>query len=798
MDSFTAITLAIFLPFVFAGLIPFAHKILKQHIGWFAVAVALISFLLIAKVAPIIVNGDTVNGAVPWLPSIGVEFSIYVDGLSLLIGFLASGIGVIIISYSNGYMSQKEDLPRYYKWLLLFMGSMIGMVFSANTIQLFIFWELTSITSFMLIGYWRDKPESIYGATKSLVLTASGGLVMFAGFLLLSSITGTFDIPTILHSESLISAIHEHKFFLLTLTLIFIGAAAKSAQGPFYIWLPNAMEAPTPVSAFLHSATMVKAGIYLVARIHPIFSGTDAWFYLVAGTGMATMVVAGFLAFRQTDIKAILAYSTISQLGYIMTMYGYTTHNEPGIGVAAATFHLLNHATFKACLFLVAGIVAHEATTRDIRKLGGLRREMPITFIIASIGALSMAGVPPLNGFLSKEMFYESSIEMGAALGSPYTILIPAIAVLGGVFTFAYSIKLIDGIFLGKRHEEELPHHIHDPGATMLIPAAFLAFLVILFGLVPSIPVHNIVEPTTAGILLEDVELHVKLWHGFTTSLFMTIFTFIIGLLVYSKYDAIATWQDRFNVRHPRISINYYYDRAVENAMSNAYRASSILQSGNIKTYMISLLIFMVAMATIPVATVIITGADMIPPDFNFNINLNFGSAPYEALLMLLIALAAIAVALLPAYLPAIVALSLLGYMIAILFIYLKAPDLALTQILIETLLTIIFLIAIVKIPQKFKEVIPRSTMVRDIVISSVVASTVFIMLINATQGIVPPFESLSHYFLEKSLPLAGAYNVVNVIIVDFRGYDTLGEISVLCLTALGGYNLIQSRGAKK
>ncbi|MCL7411870.1 MAG: DUF4040 domain-containing protein [Methanosarcinaceae archaeon] len=791
MDSFNAIALAIFLPFIFAGLIPLANKVFKQYIGWFAVAGALTIFLLIAKVAPIIIHGDTVSGGVSWLPSVGLEFSIYADGLSMLIGFLASGIGVIIMSYSNGYMSQKEDLPRYYKWLLLFMGSMIGMVFSANTIQLFIFWELTSITSFMLIGYWRNKPESIYGATKSLVLTASGGLVMFAGFLLLSSITGTFDIPTILHSESLISAIHEHKFFLLTLTLIFIGAAAKSAQGPFYVWLPNAMEAPTPVSAFLHSATMVKAGIYLVARIHPIFSGTDAWFYLVAGTGMATMVVAGFLAFRQTDIKAILAYSTISQLGYLMTMYGYTTQHEPGIGVAAATFHLLNHATFKACLFLVAGIVAHEASTRDIRKLGGLRREMPITFIIASIGALSMAGIPPLNGFLSKEMFYESSIEMGAAIGSPYTILIPAIAVLGGVFTFAYSIKLIDGIFLGKRHDDELPNHIHDPGATMLIPAAFLAFLVILFGLVPSIPVHNIVEPTTAGILLEHVELHVKLWHGFTPSLFMTMFTFIIGLLVYSKYDAIATWQDRFNERHSAVSINYHYDAVVNNARSSAHKISAIIQPGTVKTYMSAVLALIVVLVFIPI---VLLGANIIPHTLNFNFNI----APYEILLMLLMVIAAIAATILPGYLPAIIALSALGYMVSMLFIYLKAPDLALTQVLVETLSTIIFLLAIVKIPQKFKETISKTTFARDAIISVAIASTVFIMLINATQGIVSPFESLSHYFIENSLSLAGGHNIVNVIIVDFRGYDTLGEISVLCLAALGVYNLIHSRSEEK
>lgn len=786
MDSFNAITAAIFLPFIFAGLVPVMEKLLKQRIGWFAVATALTCFILIGMAAPgVIEEGHIVQGTIPWIPSAGVDFTIYADGLAMMIGFIASGIGVLIMSYSNGYMSKTEDLKRYYQYLLLFMGSMIGMVFSGNTIQLFIFWELTSITSFMLIGYWRHKPESIYGATKSLLLTASGGLAMLAGFLLLGNITGSFDLTAILNDPQVINAIKEHELFLITLILIVIGAAAKSAQGPFYVWLPNAMEAPTPVSAFLHSATMVKAGIYLVARIHPIFSGTEAWFILVSGIGIITMLVAGFLAFRQTDIKGILAYSTISQLAYLMTMYGYTTHHEPGIGVAAATFHLLNHATFKACLFLVAGIVAHEAATRDIRKLGGLRREMPITFIIACIAGLSMAGVPPLNGFLSKEMFYEASIEMGASIGGIFTFLIPAFAVLGGVFTFAYSIKLIDGIFLGERDKEAIPHHIHEPPMTMLIPPAFLAFLIILFGVIPSIPIHNIIEPAVSGILLESAHLHVKLWHGLTASLMMTIVTFILGILIYTKYDRIAAWQDNFNMKKPWISINYYYDRAIDSAKGNAFSFSSRSQTGSIKLYMIAMLLLMIALIAIPAA---ILATNIVPSQLNFDI------PPYEAILLVLLIIAALSAAILPKYLPSIIALSALGYGVSLLFIYLKAPDLALTQILVETLSTIIFLLAITKIPQKYKEKISLSVFTRDILIAITVAASVFVVLLNATQGIVDPFASLSHYFIDNSLLLAGGHNIVNVIIVDFRGYDTLGEISVMCLAALGVYNLIHSR----
>jgi multicomponent Na+:H+ antiporter subunit A len=788
MDPFTAITLAVFLPFLLAGILPLVEKLLKEKIGWYASAVSFLSLLLVALSAPEIIHGGTIQKSVEWLPSMGLNFSFYVDGLSIMFGFIVSGIAVIIMSYSNGYMSKKEDLPRYYQQLLLFMGSMLGMVFSANTIQLFIFWELTSITSFMLIGYWRNRPMSVYGATKSLLVTAGGGVFMLAGFIVLNLITGTFDLVNIMQDPSVIATIKAHDLFLPALVLILIGAASKSAQGPFYIWLPNAMEAPTPVSAFLHSATMVKAGIYLVARIHPIFSGTEAWFILVSGLGIITMLAAGFLAFRQTDIKGLLAYSTISQLAYMMAMYGYTTYQYPGIGVASATFHLLNHATFKACLFLVAGIVAHETATRDISKMGGLRKEMPVTFIIGSIAALAMAGVPPLNGFLSKEMFYESSLEMGHLLGGPFEILIPAFAILGGVFTFAYSVKFIDGIFLGKRRGKELPKHIHEPSLVMLVPPAFLSVLVILIGVFPSAAVHYIIEPASSAILLEDVHLHVSLWHGFTTALLMTIITFIAGIALYTRYDAIAAWQNKFNEHHPHLSINYIYDSIVDGAQGKSKSFAAFMQPGPIKPYLVSMLVLFLVLGAIPALLV----ASVIVP-----VNLNFEISLYEGLLLAIMVVSALGAAILKKYLHAIIAVSALGYLVSLVFIYMKAPDLAMTQILVETLLTIIFLLVIVKVPQTFTEKIAKSVLVRDLLISSAVFATILVLLLNAFQGIVSPFESLSYYFIENSLPLAEGRNMVNVILVDFRGYDTLGEIVVICLAGLGVYNLIKSRSDK-
>lgn len=789
MNNFTIIALAVFLPFALAFILPFIEKLLKGYIGWYAFSVALLSFGLIAWVSPVIIGGGTIQGSIRWLPSLGVDLSFYADGLSMMFGLIVSGIGMMILWYSTGYMSKKEDLPRYYQQLLFFMGAMLGMVFSANTLQLFIFWELTSITSFLLIGYWRDKPASIYGATKSLLLTAGGGLFMLAGFILLRSITGSFELATLLNDPAMITSLKADPLFLITLILILIGAAAKSAQGPFYIWLPNAMEAPTPVSGFLHSATMVKAGIYLIARIHPLFSGTEAWFIIVSGLGIFTMLLAGFLAFRQTDIKAILAYSTISQLAYMFTMYGYTTYHEPGIGVAAATFHLLNHATFKACLFLVAGIVAHEAATRDIRKLGGLRKEMPITFIIASIAALSMIGIPPLNGFLSKEMFYETSLEMGHLLGGAFTYLIPAAALLGGVFTFAYSVKFIDGIFLGERKQGHLPEHIHDPSFSMLAPAGMLAILVILIGLFPSIAVHYLIEPATEGILLENVDLHVKLWHGFTTPLIMTIITLILGALVYTKYDAIGAWQEKMNVHYPWLSINYFYNMVMDGAKEKSAGFAAFMQPGPVKPYLVSLIILFIVLGVIPT---FFATATLIPDKLNFDIPV------YEGIILGLIIVSAIATAVFRKYLQAVIAVSAVGYLVSLIFIYLQAPDLAITQILVETLSTIIFLLVIVKIPQTFKETITIPVMVKDLVISISVALIVLILSLNVNQGITAPFESLSYYFIENSVSLAAGHNIVNVILVDFRGYDTLGEIVVLCLAAFGVSNLIKSGVERK
>ena len=792
MDSFYFLAIIVLLPFIMTLTVPLAYKFMKEKVGWFAAAIAAVCFLLIASMIPSVADGHNLAGAVSWIPGLSVNFAFYADGLAVLLGLIVSFIGILILSYSRKYLSKDEDLVRYYQYLLVFMGSMFGIAFSDNLIQLFIFWELTSISSFLLIGYYRKTKESIYGATKALLITGGAGLFMFVGFMFIYSITGTYGISEMLTSPDAIDAVKNSPLFTLTLILVLIGAFAKSAQGPFFIWLPNAMEAPTPVSAFLHSATMVKAGIFLIARLHPMFSGTIDWFVLVSGVGLITMVAAGFLALRQTDLKAILAFSTVSQLAYLMTMFGFTTFAHPDIGVSAAVFHLLNHATFKACLFLLVGIVAHELHTRDIRKMGGLRKEMPITFILMVIAACSMAGIPPLNGYLSKELFYESSVHMAEALGGGIAYLIPVLAVIGGVLTFAYSFRLILKIFTGERTKDsDVPAHVHDPSWIMLAPPAILAALIILIGLVPTPFVEYLVQPAINAISPGAEHLHVSLWHGITPAFIMTILTFAAGIFVYLKYDSIASWQVRFNQKYPYISLNYIYNTAVDNAFKFGASFGKSLQKGLPRQYIQTMLLFIIFMVLIPFGFALISGVPIFSRDLIFIL------AASEIILFVLVLITAWGASFLPKYLPMILASSACGFFVSLLYAYLKAPDLAMTQLCVETLSTIMFLVVLLKLHRK-EAILPenKTAKFRNLLIALSCSFVLFLLLMGA--DLAAPFESFSHYFMDKGIELTGGRNIVNVIVVDFRGYDTLGEISVLGIAALTVYNLIQSRVSKK
>ncbi len=462
--------------------------------------------------APAVMRGEVITARIEWLPALGLNANFFLDGLGMLFAGLILGIGLLIIIYARFYLSSKDPMGQFYSYLMLFQGAMVGIVLSDNILLLLIFWELTSLSSFLLIGYWKHLPEGRQGARMALAVTGAGGLAMIAGMLILGNIVGSHDLTVILQHKDLIQA---SDWYLPALILILLGAFTKSAQFPFHFWLPHAMAAPTPVSAYLHSATMVKAGLFLMARMWPVLAGTPEWFYIVATTGLITMVMAAKIALFKDDLKALLAYSTVSHLGLITMLLGFGTAGAATVAV----FHIINHATFKAALFMSAGIVDHETHTRDIKRLGGLRHLMPITFVIMCISALSMAGIPPLNGFLSKELMLDEAAST-PWLGNPWVM--PVLATVGAMFSVAYSFRLIAHVFLGPVRDD-YPAKPHDPGFGMWAAPAFLAVLVVAIGVMPMTMVGELVRTTTSAVIGGEAEVYISHWHGFIPALWMSI-----------------------------------------------------------------------------------------------------------------------------------------------------------------------------------------------------------------------------------------------------------------------------------
>src|SRR3954453_2736841 len=436
-DSLLLIS-AVSLPFIgaiVAGLLP-THA--RNTAAWLAGATTLVGLALVWATYPTVAAGGVVRHASEWMPSLGLDFSLRMDGFAWLFAGLVSGVGTLVGLYARYYMSAEDRVPRFFAFLLAFMGSMTGMVLSGNLIQLVFFWELTSLFSFLLIGYWHHTAAARDGARMALTVTATGGLCLFAGVLVLGHIVGGYDLDLVLASGD---RIRSHPLYLPALVLILLGALTKSAQVPFHFWLPHAMAAPTPVSAYLHSATLVKAGVFLMARLWPAMAGTEAWFLIVGTAGLVTLLLGAYVAIFQNDLKGLLAYSTISHLGLITLLLGLNS----ALALVAAVFHVLNHAAFKASLFMAAGIIDHETGTRDIRRLSGLNRSMPFTARLALVAAAAMAGVPLLNGFLSKEMFFAEALSAEAPLG--LLNLLPFAALLGSAFSVTYSLRFIHGAF---------------------------------------------------------------------------------------------------------------------------------------------------------------------------------------------------------------------------------------------------------------------------------------------------------------------------------------------------------------
>jgi multicomponent Na+:H+ antiporter subunit A len=782
------VLVAVFLPFLAAAVVPTAHRLIGERVAYVAAATAAACFGIVVTLA-----GTSGTVALQWIPAFDIALAFHVDGLSLLIGGLASGVGVLVFVYSRGYMHDEHGLTKYYATLLAFMGAMLGVAFAADLLALFLFWELTSVTSFLLIGHHSTADRSQYAARKSMAITVTGGLFMLVGFLLLHAASAaalgeaTWSITTLLDNAGPIrDTLRAQGLLVPTLALLAIGIAAKSAQVPLHVWLPDAMEAPTPVSAFLHSATMVKAGVYLAGRFRPLFVPPDAgaltleWTWLFVALGLTTMTVTAVLAVAATDIKELLAYSTASHLGLIIAGFGFASE----LGAETGAFHILNHALFKAALFLVAGIVAHGAGTRLIEDLGGLREEMPLTAIVAAIAALGMAGVPPFNGFYSKEFLFDASYEAAHVVGG-LAWLLPVVAVVGSVFTFLYSLRFL-AIFFGDMPDDL---HVHGPGIPMLAPAGLLAALALVVGLVPQLAVDVIVQGAfeAAG---GDHSLHVGLPTKLKPPVIMSIITIALGVVAYPSVGRLHRGFARGLAVVTPLRPNRWYDVTVAGLDVVGSAVRTRVQTGLVRTA--------VSWALLGICAISLGGYAAGGVG-------RFALAPGVALPLAVVFLVAIvsagAVLRSDSHAAGVLTLSILGLMVAIVYVLGNAPDLALTQLVVETLVLVVFLLVIDRLPA-FYGGRKMSRKLRDGALSVVVGVTAFLTVVLATGNVAN--APISGYLVERAgLPeehgpllvdWGGGGNIVNVILVDFRAFDTLGEIAVVAMAAMAVLTLLSRR----
>ncbi len=733
-----------------------------------AIGVSLSSLVLLLSQAPDVFNGKTIIQTWPWLTQVGIDFSFRLDALGLLFSLLITGIGTLIYIYAYYYLSPKNSLSKLYVLLMLFMAAMLGISLSNNLILLLIFWELTSISSFLLVGYWSNYDAAQRGSRMALTITGMGGLCMLGGFVLLAQITGTYQIDQIL---TMGSQIQQHPLFVPTLLLILMGAFTKSAQFPFHFWLPNAMAAPTPVSAYLHSATMVKAGIFLLARLLPIFAGAALYHNLVTFIGLFTLCMAAFFAIFKEDLKGLLAYSTISHLGLIVCLLGI---GSP-LAVSAAIFHIINHATFKAALFMIAGIIDHESGTRDLRKLSGLWQLLPFTATLTMITAASMAGVPLTNGFLSKEMFFT---ELLANLTGPVMIVSAIIATFAGIFAVAYSVRLVHGVFFDGPLGKEVPNkEAHEPPFGMRAPATLLAALCILVGLFPALLVEHIVNSTArASIQNPTFEgTHLAIWHGLNAPLLMSVIALLGGLVF---YFALAKGGKLRRIDLDpllgRLQGKVLFDLFLKHLLLSSRKFRRFTENGKLQSYLLWILIFSVAIVIVPFwLQGIGTGSRELV------------HAPIIAIVLWLLLFSACWMMLWFHHerIKAVLISGAVGLVVTMVFICFSAPDLALTQITVDVVTTVLLLMSLSLLPQLTPYESSVSRRWRDAIIAIIAGLGIaWISWLIMTRD----HNSISWFFMQQSIPLGGGTNVVNVILVDFRGFDTFGEITVLGIAAIG------------
>ncbi|MFP4137741.1 MAG: monovalent cation/H+ antiporter subunit A [Halomonas sp.] len=746
-------------------LVPIATARLgRRRCSLASAALPALALLLMLTQLPALDAGETLRASLDWVPSLGLELAFRLDGLSLLFNLLILGIGLLILLYAHFYLSPEEPFGRFYAYLILFMASMVGIVMADNLILLWLYWELTSLSSFLLIGFWSHRSDARKGARMALTVTGAGGLALLAGLLLLGDMVGSYAMDDVLAGGEAILADPRYPIML---ALVLLGAFTKSAQFPFQFWLPHAMAAPTPVSAYLHSATMVKAGIFLMARLHPAIAGSELWSVVVSLTGTATLLYGAWFALLKTDLKGILAFSTVSHLGLVTVLLGI---GSP-MAVLAALFHILNHATFKAALFMSAGIIDHEAGTRELGRLGGLRRAMPVTALLTSVAGAAMAGVPLFNGFISKEMFFTETLETPVLAGLSWVL--PVLATLGGILSVAYSLRLVHAVFF-KPAREGPPKSPHEPPWLMRAPVALLVVLCVLVGLAPVLA-EGLLGLAVAAVLGETFDFHLAIWHGVNLPLGMSAIAIVAGVAAYWRHADLRHFHRGFRPVDARL----VFEGAVQRLACLAQRGLARFEGGSLQRYMTWLLVASLVMGGLGLARMSgLTGS--------------LGNQPVDGVVLLgaaLLVFGGIATAVTHRYrLISLLMLSVVGLVVSLTFARFSAPDLALTQLSVEVVTMILLMLALFFLPQKTPTESSNRRNLRDVVLAGslglVVASLNYAVLTRDA-------ASISGFFLENSVPGGGGHNVVNVILVDFRGFDTLGEITVLALAGLAIFKLL-------
>ncbi|MFM6986982.1 MAG: monovalent cation/H+ antiporter subunit A [Hydrogenophaga sp.] len=728
------------------------------------VTAAALSLLLVQ--APAVFAGQTIMNAWPWLPEIGLQLSFRLDGLSLMFAGLILFIGLLIVLYAAYYLSPGDSAGKFFSFMMLFMAAMLGVVLSDNLLLLVVFWELTSISSFLLIGFWSHRADARAGARQALAVTGGGGLAMLGGFVLLGQIAGTYEISAL---AAQVATLQADPRFVPALLLILLGAFTKSAQFPFHFWLPDAMAAPTPVSAYLHSATMVKAGVFLLMRLYPVLAGTGHFEAIVSAAGLATVLFAAFVAIFKHDLKGLLAYSTVSHLGLVVFLIGL---GSP-LAAVAAVFHVLNHAAFKASLFMIAGIVDHETHSRDMRQLGGLWKFMPWTATLSMVAAASMAGVPLTNGFLSKEMFFTEAV---VGTSGVYAWLVPALVTLAGVFSVAYSLRFVHDTYFNGDLGDVPNDHPHEPPMGMKLPAMLLVTLCILVGLLPAITFGPLVHVAASALVGGELpEYHLAIWHGFNLPLLMSAIALAVGIGLY-------LWLAKGRRLH-RISSEDWFGAAtgraifewlIDHLFGLSGRITARLETGSLQRYVGWLLLTALVLGALPfVGSGMSTGSRPQMP-----------ATPLAwAMWALLLLTCLVIVRTHHQRFQTVVLVGVVGVAASLTFLGFSAPDLALTQLSVDIVSTVLLLMGLALLPQTSPKETPalRRGLHALLALAGGAAMSVITWLVLTRNQ-----DSISWYFLQESLAKGGGTNVVNVILVDFRGYDTMGEITVLGIAAIG------------